>query len=154
WLPAGVSVRGRSGRRAQRAWLGSPLLAYGDRDAARLGGDLRARAAPAVALRAGADAARPGAAAVRPGRPRQVGARGGGLPRDVAARPPRRRRRRALAARSSMPVTTIAVLGAGIMGRGIAYAAAHGGFRTLLQDTNQRALEQGVAEIWATFEKG
>ena len=53
-----------------------------------------------------------------------------------------------------MPVTTIAVLGAGIMGRGIAYASALGGFRTLLQDTSEAALEQGVAEIWATFEKG
>jgi 3-hydroxybutyryl-CoA dehydrogenase len=53
-----------------------------------------------------------------------------------------------------MPVTTIAVLGAGIMGRGIAYASALGGFRTLLQDTSEPALEQGVAEIWATFEKG
>ncbi len=53
-----------------------------------------------------------------------------------------------------MPVTLIAVLGAGIMGRGIAYASALGGFRTLLQDTSERALEQGVAEIWATFEKG
>jgi 3-hydroxybutyryl-CoA dehydrogenase len=51
-------------------------------------------------------------------------------------------------------VRTIAVLGAGIMGRGIAYAAALGGYRTLLQDTSDQALEQGVAEIWATFEKG
>ena len=53
-----------------------------------------------------------------------------------------------------MTVTTIAVLGAGIMGRGIAYASLLGGYRTLLQDTSDDALEQGVAEIWATFEKG
>ena len=53
-----------------------------------------------------------------------------------------------------MSVNTIAVLGAGIMGRGIAYAAALGGYRTLLQDTDEHALERGVAEIWATFEKG
>ncbi len=53
-----------------------------------------------------------------------------------------------------MTVHTIAVLGAGIMGRGIAYASAFGGYRTLLQDTSEQALEQGVAEIWATFEKG
>lgn len=53
-----------------------------------------------------------------------------------------------------MNVNTIAVLGAGIMGRGIAYAAALGGYRTLLQDTSEQALEKGVAEIWATFEKG
>ena len=54
----------------------------------------------------------------------------------------------------AVTVTTIAVLGAGIMGRGIAYASALGGYRTLLQDTSDQALEKGVAEIWATFEKG
>ena len=53
-----------------------------------------------------------------------------------------------------MTVNTIAVLGAGIMGRGIAYASLLGGYRTLLQDPNEAALEKGVAEIWATFEKG
>ena len=53
-----------------------------------------------------------------------------------------------------MSVSTIAVLGAGIMGRGIAYAAALGGYHTRLQDTSEQALEKGVTEIWATFEKG
>src|SRR5437667_6423275 len=54
----------------------------------------------------------------------------------------------------AMTVTTIAVLGAGIMGRGIAYAAALGGFRTILQDTDTRPLEKAMDEISATLEKG
>jgi len=53
-----------------------------------------------------------------------------------------------------MIVRTIAVLGAGIMGRGIAYASALGGYATILQDTNGEALEKAVNEIWATLEKG
>jgi 3-hydroxybutyryl-CoA dehydrogenase len=51
-------------------------------------------------------------------------------------------------------IHTVAVLGAGIMGRGIAYAAALGGFATRLQDTSSEALERGQNEIQATFEKG
>ena len=53
-----------------------------------------------------------------------------------------------------MTVRTIAVLGAGIMGRGIAYASALGGFATILQDTDGSALEKAVNDIWATLEKG
>ena len=53
-----------------------------------------------------------------------------------------------------MTIQIIAVLGAGLMGRGIAYAAALGGFRTLLQDTNGDALERAAAEISALLEKG
>ena len=53
-----------------------------------------------------------------------------------------------------MTVKTIAVLGSGIMGRGIAYASAIGGFRTLLQDTDAGALEKAVGEISAALEKG
>ena len=49
---------------------------------------------------------------------------------------------------------TVAVLGAGIMGRGIAYAAAVGGFRTILQDLDGGALEKAAGEISATLEKG
>jgi 3-hydroxybutyryl-CoA dehydrogenase len=49
---------------------------------------------------------------------------------------------------------TIAVLGAGIMGRGIAYASAVGGFRTILQDTEGVALEKAVGDISASLEKG
>ena len=53
-----------------------------------------------------------------------------------------------------MSVHTIAVLGAGIMGRGIAYVAALGGYTTLLQDTSREALEKAANEISATLEKG
>jgi 3-hydroxybutyryl-CoA dehydrogenase len=51
-------------------------------------------------------------------------------------------------------VQTIAVIGAGIMGRGIAYVAALGGFRTLLQDASSEALEKALSEISALLEKG
>ncbi len=53
-----------------------------------------------------------------------------------------------------MSVQTIAVLGAGIMGRGIAYAAALGGFTTVLQDTDREVLERATNEVSATLEKG
>jgi 3-hydroxybutyryl-CoA dehydrogenase len=51
-------------------------------------------------------------------------------------------------------VRTIAVLGSGLMGRGIAYAAALGGYRTLLHDTSAEALTRATAEIGVLFEKG
>jgi 3-hydroxybutyryl-CoA dehydrogenase len=51
-------------------------------------------------------------------------------------------------------VQTVAVLGAGIMGRGIAYASALGGYRTLLQDTSEPALEKATSEVSALLEKG
>ena len=53
-----------------------------------------------------------------------------------------------------MSVHTIAVLGAGIMGRGIAYAAALGGFTTVLQDTSREALEKAANDVSATLERG
>ncbi len=53
-----------------------------------------------------------------------------------------------------MSVQTIAVLGAGIMGRGIAYAAALGGYTTVLQDTDREVLERATNEVSATLEKG
>ena len=53
-----------------------------------------------------------------------------------------------------MTQKTIAVLGAGIMGRGIAYASAVGGFRTILQDLEGAALEKAVDDISASLEKG
>ena len=53
-----------------------------------------------------------------------------------------------------MNVRSIAVLGAGIMGRGIAYASALGGFATRLQDPDARQLEKACADISATLEKG
>ncbi len=53
-----------------------------------------------------------------------------------------------------MTVRTIAVLGAGLMGRGIAYVSAVGGYATRLHDPNRDALERGASEIDATLEKG
>jgi 3-hydroxybutyryl-CoA dehydrogenase len=51
-------------------------------------------------------------------------------------------------------IKTIGVIGAGTMGRGIAYAAAFGGYRTVLEDVSPEMLEQGVAYIQQTFEEG
>jgi len=51
-------------------------------------------------------------------------------------------------------VQTIAVLGAGIMGRGIAHGAALGGYATLLQDTSAEQLGRAVDDIGAILEKG
>jgi len=53
-----------------------------------------------------------------------------------------------------MEVNTIAVIGAGTMGRGIAYAAAFGGYRTILEDISARVLEQGLAYIREALEEG
>jgi 3-hydroxybutyryl-CoA dehydrogenase len=51
-------------------------------------------------------------------------------------------------------VQTIAVIGAGTMGRGIAYAAALGGFRTILEDVDESVLSKAIAWIRETFEEG
>jgi 3-hydroxybutyryl-CoA dehydrogenase len=53
-----------------------------------------------------------------------------------------------------MEIKTIAVIGAGTMGRGIAYAAALGGYRTILEDVSPQMLEQGVAWIRQSLEEG
>ena len=45
------------------------------------------------------------------------------------------------------PVRTIAVIGAGIMGRGIAHVAALGGYRTILEDVLPNALRKAESEI-------
>ncbi len=50
-------------------------------------------------------------------------------------------------------VQTIAVIGAGIMGRGIAHAAALGGYRTILEDLLPAALRKGETEIRASLDK-
>jgi len=39
------------------------------------------------------------------------------------------------------------------MGRGIAYAAALGGYNTVLEDVSRQVLEQGVAWIKQSFEE-
>ncbi len=53
-----------------------------------------------------------------------------------------------------MTIRTVAVLGAGIMGRGIAYVAMLGGFRTVLQDTSDEALDKATNDLSALLEKG
>ncbi len=52
-----------------------------------------------------------------------------------------------------MEVQTIAVIGAGIMGRGIAHAAALGGFRTILEDILPASLRRAESEIRANLDK-
>jgi 3-hydroxybutyryl-CoA dehydrogenase len=53
-----------------------------------------------------------------------------------------------------MSINTIAVLGAGTMGRGIAYAAALGGYHTILEDISPQVLASGLAWIRQSFEDG
>ncbi len=50
-------------------------------------------------------------------------------------------------------VRTIAVIGAGIMGRGIAHAAALGGYRTILEDILPTALRKAESEIRSNLDK-
>jgi 3-hydroxybutyryl-CoA dehydrogenase len=42
---------------------------------------------------------------------------------------------------------TIAVIGAGLMGRGIAYVSAVGGYQTILQDVSSQALDRALTQI-------
>jgi 3-hydroxyacyl-CoA dehydrogenase len=51
-------------------------------------------------------------------------------------------------------VQTIAVIGAGTMGRGIAYAAALAGYQTILEDVNDTVLAKALAWIRDTFDEG
>ena len=53
-----------------------------------------------------------------------------------------------------MEVRTIAVIGAGTMGRGIAYASALGGFQTVLEDVSDEVLAKALAWIEGAFEEG
>ncbi|HYA62132.1 MAG TPA: 3-hydroxyacyl-CoA dehydrogenase NAD-binding domain-containing protein [Candidatus Sulfotelmatobacter sp.] len=53
-----------------------------------------------------------------------------------------------------MEVKTIAVIGAGTMGRGIAYAAALGGYQTVLEDVSDSVLAKALAWIREAFEEG
>jgi 3-hydroxybutyryl-CoA dehydrogenase len=50
-------------------------------------------------------------------------------------------------------VRTVAVIGAGIMGRGIAHAAALGGYRTILEDLLPNTLRKAETEIRANLDK-
>jgi 3-hydroxybutyryl-CoA dehydrogenase len=54
---------------------------------------------------------------------------------------------------SKSNVDTIAVIGAGTMGRGIAHAAALGGYRTILEDLLPAALRKAETEIRANLDK-
>jgi 3-hydroxybutyryl-CoA dehydrogenase len=51
-------------------------------------------------------------------------------------------------------IKTIAVIGAGTMGRGIAYAAAFGGYATMLEDIFPQMLEESVKWITKSFDEG
>ena len=53
-----------------------------------------------------------------------------------------------------MEVGTIGIIGAGTMGRGIAYAAALGGYRTVLEDVMPERLSDGTAWIRSALEEG
>src|SRR5205823_8502082 len=50
-------------------------------------------------------------------------------------------------------IKTIAVIGAGIMGRGIAHAAALGGYRTVLEDILPASLRKAEGEIRGNLDK-
>jgi len=53
-----------------------------------------------------------------------------------------------------MEVKTIGVIGAGTMGRGIAYASALGGYRTILEDVMPEMLTKACAWIAQAFDEG
>lgn len=53
-----------------------------------------------------------------------------------------------------MEVHTIAVIGAGTMGRGIAYASALAGYRTVLADVTDSVLDKALAWIHGSVEEG
>ena len=53
-----------------------------------------------------------------------------------------------------MKVDTIAVVGSGLMGRGIAYAAVAGGYRTVLHDVSPEALERARQQVRADLDEG
>jgi len=50
-------------------------------------------------------------------------------------------------------IKTISVIGAGIMGRGIAHAAALGGYRTIIEDIVPASLRRAESEIRANLDK-
>ena len=54
----------------------------------------------------------------------------------------------------SPTIETIAVIGAGTMGHGIAQVAAACGFRVLLNDVDRESLARGVSAIEGNLAKG
>jgi 3-hydroxybutyryl-CoA dehydrogenase len=53
-----------------------------------------------------------------------------------------------------MDIKTIAVIGAGTMGRGIAYASAFAGYHTILEDVSSVMREQGIAYVRQSLDEG
>src|SRR5882724_3036070 len=53
-----------------------------------------------------------------------------------------------------MQIKTIAIVGAGTMGRGIAYASALGGYATVLEDVSDTMLTKAVAWIRESLDEG
>jgi 3-hydroxybutyryl-CoA dehydrogenase len=53
-----------------------------------------------------------------------------------------------------LEVKTITIVGAGTMGRGIAYASALGGYRTILEDVSHSATAKALVWIGEAFEEG
>lgn len=53
-----------------------------------------------------------------------------------------------------MEIKSIAIVGAGTMGRGIAYSAAVGGYQTILEDVSETMLKQGLEWIRQAFDEG
>lgn len=53
-----------------------------------------------------------------------------------------------------MEIKTVAVVGAGTMGRGIAYCSALAGYRTILEDVSDSVLQQGVEYIRRALDEG
>jgi 3-hydroxybutyryl-CoA dehydrogenase len=52
------------------------------------------------------------------------------------------------------PVETITVIGTGLMGRGIAHAAAVGGFRTVIHDVSAEAVDRAAQQIRRDLDEG
>ena len=53
-----------------------------------------------------------------------------------------------------MTLQTVAVIGSGLMGRGIAYCAAAGGFKTAIHDVSAEALQRALSRIRADLDEG
>ena len=53
-----------------------------------------------------------------------------------------------------MEIKTVVVIGAGTMGRGIAYCSALAGYRTILEDVSDSVLEQGLGYIRHALDEG
>ena len=53
-----------------------------------------------------------------------------------------------------MGIKTIGVVGSGLMGRGIAQVAALNGYKVILEDVAEKALEDAIKNISSELEKG